>query len=50
MGSGKNGYIFTDDKVYYVDTFEKPKKFWYDDIKTIKDVYKRQLLNIIPSR
>ena len=36
MGSGKNGYIFTDDKVYYVDTFEKPKKFWYDDIKTIK--------------
>lgn len=36
MGSGKNGYIFTDDKVYYLDTLEKPKKFWYNDIKTVK--------------
>lgn len=36
FGSGKNGYIFTDDKVYYVDTLEKPKKFWYDDIKKIR--------------
>lgn len=36
MGNGKNGYIFTDDKIYYLDTFEKPKKLWYDDIKTIR--------------
>ena len=26
FGSGKNGYIFTDDKMYYVEMFEKPKK------------------------
>ena len=36
MGSGKNGYIFTDDKIYYLNTLGKPKKFWYDDIKTIR--------------
>lgn len=36
MENGKNGYIFTDDKIYYLDTLEKPKKFWYDDIKTIR--------------
>lgn len=36
MGSGKSGYIFTDDKIYYLDTLEKPKKIWYDDIKTIR--------------
>lgn len=43
MGSGKNGYIFTDDKVYYLDILEKPKKFWYDDIKiiTIMNTYKK---------
>ena len=35
VGSGKNGYIFTDDKVYYIDTLEKPKKLWYDDIKSM---------------
>lgn len=36
MGNGKNGYIFTDDKIYYLDTLEKPKKFWYDDIKSMR--------------
>ena len=36
MGSGKNGYIFTDDKIYYLDTMEKPHKLWYDDIKSMK--------------
>ena len=36
FGSGKNGYIFTDDKMYYVEMFEKPKKLWYDDIKQIR--------------
>lgn len=36
MGSGKNGYIFTDDKIYYLDSIDKPKKFWYDDVKTIR--------------
>jgi hypothetical protein len=36
MENGKNGYIFTDDKVYYLDTLEKPKKIWYDDIKSMK--------------
>lgn len=41
-GSGKNGYIFTDTKVYYLDLFEKPKKLWYDDIKSVElvDKYK----------
>lgn len=36
MENGKNGYIFTDDKIYYLDVLEKPKKIWYDDIKTIR--------------
>lgn len=35
-GSGKNGYIFTDDKIYYLETLEKPKKIWYDDIEKIE--------------
>lgn len=35
FGSGKNGYIFTDDKIYYLDPMEKPKKIWYDDIQTM---------------
>lgn len=34
--SGKNGYIFTDDKMYYLDSFDKPKKLWYDDIKSMR--------------
>ncbi len=42
MGSGKSGYIFTDTKVYYSETLEKPKKLWYDDIKSVEltDKYK----------
>lgn len=36
MENGKNGYIFTDDKIYYLDTLEKPKKLWYDDIKELR--------------
>lgn len=36
MGNGKNGYIFTDDKIYYSDILEKPKKLWYDDIKELR--------------
>lgn len=35
-GSGKNGYIFTDDKIYYLETLEKPKKLWYEDIKQLE--------------
>lgn len=34
--SGKSGYIFTDTKVYYLETLEKPKKLWYDDIKSVE--------------
>lgn len=36
FGSGKNGYAFTDDKIYYLETLEKPKKLWYDDIEYIE--------------
>ncbi|MBQ0140512.1 MAG: hypothetical protein KBT36_14605 [Kurthia sp.] len=39
LGSGKSGYIFTDTKFYYSQTFEKPKKVWYDDIKSLKINY-----------
>lgn len=35
MRSGKNGYLFTDEKVYYLEMLEKPKKLWYDDIKAV---------------
>lgn len=35
MGNGKNGYIFTDEKVYYHETLEKPGKFWYEDIEKL---------------
>ncbi len=34
--NGKTGCIFSDDKVYCYDTFQKPIKFWYDDIKTLR--------------
>ncbi len=33
--SGKNGYLFTDTKVCYLETLEKPQKLWYDDIKSV---------------
>ncbi|MBQ3379807.1 MAG: hypothetical protein IJG50_08110 [Clostridia bacterium] len=32
--TGKSGYIFTDDKVYYLETLDKPKKLWYEDIES----------------
>ncbi len=38
--NGKNGYIFTDTKVYYLDLFEKPEKceaLRYDEIKSVDD-------------
>lgn len=36
MGGGKNGYLFTDTKLYYREPLEKPGKIWYEDIKDIK--------------
>ncbi|WP_181950346.1 hypothetical protein [Streptococcus lutetiensis] len=36
LDNGKSGYIFTDDKIYYQHLFDKPKKLWYDDIKSVK--------------
>ena len=33
--SGKTGYLFTDEKVYYLESFEKPKKLCYDEIKSV---------------
>lgn len=49
MENGKNGYIFTDDKIYYLDTLEKPRKFWYDDIKTIRitNIHKKDCYRIL---
>lgn len=40
LGSGKNGYIFTDTKVYYLEMLEKQKKLWYDDIKSVELINK----------
>lgn len=34
-GKGKNGFLFTDNKVYYLQILEKTKKIWYDDIKDV---------------
>ena len=31
--NGKEGYIFTDSKIYYKELWEKPKKVWYEDIE-----------------
>lgn len=41
--SGKSGYIFTDTKVYYLETMSKPQKLWYDDIEKIElfDTFKK---------
>ncbi|MBD5550815.1 MAG: hypothetical protein HDQ96_06495 [Lachnospiraceae bacterium] len=36
FNSGKQGYIFTDTKVYYLTVLEKPKKLWYDDILSVE--------------
>lgn len=35
-GNGKEGYIFTEDKIYYKEMLEKPKKIWYEDIKNVE--------------
>lgn len=35
-GNGKNGYLFTDTKVYYLELLEKPKKLWYEDIRSME--------------
>lgn len=49
MGSGKSGYVFTDDKIYYIEILSKPQKLWYDDImhldleKGNKKDYEREL-------
>ena len=42
LGSGKNGYIFTDSKVYYLETLEKPNKLWYEDICRISIIDKEK--------
>ncbi|WP_027621462.1 hypothetical protein [Acetivibrio clariflavus] len=36
VGNGKIGYIFTDTKIYYLHTLEKPGKLWYDDIESVE--------------
>lgn len=43
IGNGKAGYIFTDTKIYYLEILEKPKKIWYDEIKSVElfDIYKK---------
>lgn len=33
--SGKSGCLFTDEKVYFLETMEKPQKIWYDEIDHI---------------
>lgn len=33
--SGKSGCLFTDEKIYYLETMEKPQKIWYDEIDHI---------------
>ena len=47
MGNGKQGYVFTDTSVYYLETGEFPKRLWYADIQRVevygtskKDCYK----------
>lgn len=35
FGDGKEGFLFTDTKVYYKDDFGKPKKLWYDEINSV---------------
>ena len=36
VDNGKSGYIFTDTKIYYLQTLEKPRKLWYDDIESVE--------------
>lgn len=35
-GNGKNGYLFTDTKIYFSEILEKPRKIWYDDIESVE--------------
>jgi len=35
-GTGKIGYIFTDTKIYYLQTLGKPGKLWYDDVEFVE--------------
>ena len=37
--SGKNGYVFTDTMVYYVETLESPRKLKYDEIDSVEIGY-----------
>ena len=37
----KVGYLFTDEKLYYFESLEKPAKIWYEDIKSMK-IYDKQ--------
>lgn len=43
-GNGKEGYIFTDDKIYYKEVLEKGKKIWYEDIESVevKNTHKKK--------
>ena len=45
--TGKSGYIFTDDKIYYSETLEKPKIIWYDDIKSMNIINTHKKIVIV---
>ncbi len=36
FGSGKLGYLFTTDKIYYKEDSKKPKKLWYEEIEFLE--------------
>lgn len=36
MENGKAGYLFTDTKVYYLESLGKPGKLWYDEIQSVE--------------
>lgn len=42
-GTGKNGYIFSDAGIYYMELFEKPGQIYYNKIKNIElpDIYEK---------
>lgn len=42
FGSAKNGYLFTDECIYYLEIFDNPKKIWYDDIENIQVISKNK--------
>ena len=39
FSDGKEGFLFTDTKVYYKDVFGKPKKLWYTGIISTKTCF-----------